>query len=174
MNDEKKFDKNVSDDYIFYFNDYDYSDDTNELIKKINDEKSIKKLTDIFDSLKNGEKLKDEKVKTESLDEAKERLVLDSEVIHTFTKGIESDQKIKRIYAFILLGVFIAQVVAFNVFFILVGMNILNFDNSTLNIYIVGAFLEIIFLIKIIVSYLFKDNITIPLSNVLEKNKPNK
>ena len=98
MNDEKKFDKNVSDDYIFYFNDYDYSDDTNELIKKINDEKSIKKLTDIFDSLKNGEKLKDEKVKTESLNEAKERLVLDSEVIHTFTKGIESDQKIKRIY----------------------------------------------------------------------------
>ena len=108
------------------------------------------------------------------MNEAKERLVLDSEVIHTFTKGIESDQKIKRIYAFILLGVFIAQVVAFNVFFILVGMNILNFDNSTLNIYIVGAFLEIIFLIKIIVSYLFKDNITIPLSNVLEKNKPNK
>ena len=170
----KKNEEVTSNNYFFDFDDEDDYDDTNELAIKIIDDKYTKKLTDIFNSLKKDEAVKDEKVKTESLDEAKERLLLDSEVIHAFTDSMKEDQKLKKIYASILLVVFIVQIIAFNVFLAFIGLGILDFDNSTLNIYIIGAILEMIFLIKIIVSYLFKDNITIPLSNVLEKNKTNK
>ncbi len=171
----KSGEESISNDLIFNFvDDVEDYDDTNELAIKVIDNDYTKKLTDIFDSLKKDEAVKAEKVKTESLDEAKERLFLDSEVIHTFTNNMKEDQKLKKIYASILLVVFIVQIIVFNVFFVLIGLGIFDFDNSTLNIYIISAILEVIFLIKIIVSYLFKDNITTPLSHVLEKNKTNK
>ena len=166
--------QSASNDILLNFVDTDDYDDTNELAIKVIDENYTKELTDIFDSLKKDEAVKDEKVKRESLNEAKERLLLDSEVIHAFTNNMKEDQKLKKIYASILLVIFIIQIIAFNAFLVFIGLGTLNYDNSTLNNYIIGAILEIIFLIKIIVSYLFKDNITIPLSNVLEKNKTNK
>ncbi len=53
-------------------------------------------------------------------------------------------------------------------------MGLLTYTEKTLNIYVGGGLIEVISLIAIIVKYLFKDNISLSLNSILEKNKKNK
>lgn len=157
----------------------DIGDDYNiDLSKEYNDiyyNNTIKKLSDIYSSLREQDLAKDkEEVKSESIDEAVERLKLDTEVIHSFTENAQDDRALKKKYAKILIWLLFIQLVFFNGIFILCGLGILNYTEKTLNIYIGGGLLEIISLVAIIVKYLFKDNISLSLNNILEKNKKNK
>lgn len=49
------------------------------------------------------------------------------------------------------------QLLATNVIFVLVGMNILKYSNFTINLYVSSCIVEIITLVTIIVNYLFSD-----------------
>ena len=67
-----------------------------------------------------------------------------------------------------------------NVIFILRGVNVLIFEDTTFNIFITATIAEIFSLVTIIVKYLFTDNLSQLLSNILtgvkedtEKNKNN-
>lgn len=156
----EEFSKNVDE---MYEDGYNY--------KKEEEERDI--LDDIFSSVKKEDKAKPEE-KAENVDERIERFKLDSEVIHTFTDGIKGDRKLKKGYAITLIVIFIIQLLVFNVIFVLCGREILTYNTTTLNIYITGGIIEVVALIKIIVSYLFKDNMTESLKSILEKNKTDK
>lgn len=149
-------------------------DDTNLLIEQSEKRKYNDELNTIFDTLNKKNLVKEEFDTTVTFDEARQRYELDSKVINTFIKNAEEDRKLKHTYASKLMNVFCIQLIMYNFIFILVGLKILHFESSTLNIFITGGVVEIIVIIKIIVSYLFKDNVTEALKNVLEKNKINK
>lgn len=109
-----------------------------------------------------------------NFDERLRRYELDEEVVHTFTDNAKEDRNLKKTYAFWLLVFFVLQLIAFNTVFIFKGLDKLSYDANTFNIYVMSGVVEIISLITIIVKYLFKDNITEALNNVLEKNKKDK
>ena len=58
--------------------------------------------------------------------------------------------------------------------FILQGAGILNYKDSTLNIFISGGIAEIYVLVRVIVKYLFKDNLTETLKIIISTNNTNK
>ncbi len=165
---ENKDEMNISD-----VNEFDF-DDTNLLIEQSEERKYNDALNSIFGTLNKKNSVKEEFDKTLTFDEAKKRYELDSKVINTFIKNADEDRKLKHKYAMWLMRVFCIQLLVYNSVFILVGTGILHFESTTLNIFITGGVVEVIALIKIIVSYLFKDNVTEALKNVLEKNKMNK
>ncbi len=154
-----------------------FSEETNEMYKNGYHYSSEEEERDILDSIFSSVKIEDKakpEEKSENVDERIERFKLDSEVIHTFTDGIKEDRKLKKGYAIVLIVIFILQLVVFNAVFILCGYKNLKYDATTLNVYIAGGIIEVVALIKIIVSYLFKDNMTESLKSILEKNKADK
>lgn len=146
-----------------YVNGYNYSvaeeynDILNDLFKQTNDQEKIKS---------------DEEPVT--FDERIKRFELDSEAIHIFTQNAELDRHLKKRYAFWVLLFLGLQLIAFNVIFILIGCNVIKYNENTINLYVTGGIIEIISLVAVIINYLFKDNISKSLNNVLEKNRTNK
>lgn len=55
--------------------------------------------------------------------------------------------------------------------FILKGCGVLSYSDSTFNIFISGGIAEVFVLVRVIVKYLFKDNLTNALNTILENNK---
>ncbi len=84
----------------------------------------------------------------------------------TFIQNINLDIKLKRIYAYILLGLLCFQLISVNVIFILKGLKKIEYNNTSFNIFIAGALIEVIALVAIIIKYLFKDNINEPLKTI--------
>ena len=148
--------------------------DDDEIFDKIIYRKNLDELNDIYSSLNKTELIKKDKNSHESLDEASQRLKYDGEVIHTFTENAKDDRRLKKIYAIWLMLFFLIQLITFNVVFILAGCKVLNYSENTFNIYVTGGLIEIVSLVVIIVKYLFKDNISGSLNNILEKNKTDK
>ena len=149
-------------------------------VKEVNDENALevfedkeyeKKLSNIFLTLKNKQKYDDDIKETYSLEEASVRLDLDTKAINAFINEAKQNSELKKVYAIILLLIFILQLIAFNTIFILAGLNILAFTETTLNVFVTGGLIEVIALITIIVKYLFNDNITESLNNILKNNK---
>lgn len=163
--------KDLQGDYIYDF-DLSTEDDILNMDELLNNERKYKdELQDIFKRTENktdNAYNEDESVKP--LDEVATRLEMDHEAINTFIDNIESDTKLKRSYAYWLLGLLFIQLIAVNAIFILRGLKILNYSDVSFNIFISGALVEVIALVAIVVKYLFKDNITEALNNILEKN----
>lgn len=137
--------------------------------------RAIDELSKIYGSLKETDSVKEkEHYNSESLDETVERLKLDSEVIHSFTANAADDRKLKTKYAKVLIIILGVQLIFFNAIFVVCGLGKLNYPESILKLYVGGGLLEIISLVAIIVKYLFKDNISLSLNSILEKNKKNK
>ena len=86
----------------------------------------------------------------------------------------------RQVYAKILVGILIVDLIVLNIIFILVGCGVLEYSNFAFNLFITGGIAEIFVLVKIIVEYLFKDNLTDTLkiiltnSNQRKKHKYNK
>ena len=95
---------------------------------------------------------------------------MNDKIIKLFSNNIEKDTQLKGKYAVILIIILIFQLVALNVIFLLKGFNIIKYSDSTLNIFITGGIAEIFFLVRTIVKYLFRDNITDSLNIILERN----
>lgn len=155
----------------FYFDEVGDRDDTRELIEKTKNNCYSKKLENIFLSLQDKDKAKDDMEDSQPFDEVTERYKLDAEVIHSFTDTVKEDRTLKKGYAISLIIIFVVQLFVFHFIFILSGCKILKFNDSTFNIYVGGSIIEVIALIKIIVQYLFKDNISQSIDSILEKNK---
>ena len=70
----------------------------------------------------------------------------------------------------ILVGILIGDLIALIVIFILVGCNVLKYSDFAFNLFITGGIAEVFVLVKIIIEYLFKDNLTGVLNIILTNN----
>lgn len=154
----------------------DYDDLDNYEYEKEENEKNINaiylnKLNNLYTSIRENQRIKKDKVLSEPFDETARRTEMDSQVINAFCEVIQKDTKLKFIYGAILIFLLGLQLIALNVVFILYGLNILKYSENIFQLFLVGTLGEIIALVTVIVKYLFKDNITKALDNILEKNK---
>nr|DAM85272.1 MAG TPA: hypothetical protein [Caudoviricetes sp.] len=133
----------------------------NYILKIFNTNSSKKKEINDFNNKERAEN---------TIDETSEKWNLNSKITNLFETKIESDTKLKRRYAMALIILLIITIVALNVWFVMKGLGILNFSDTTFNLFITGGLAEIFVLIKIIVKYLFDDNLTELLKLILDRN----
>lgn len=99
---------------------------------------------------------------------------MNDKIINIFVKNIDEDQKLRKRYATILIMILAIELIALIAIFMLKGLNILNYSDTTFNIFITGGIAEVFVLVRIIVKYLFKDNLTNALNIILENNNPSR
>lgn len=129
------------------------------------------RLIAIFNSLKETDRLtKSVETKPQTIDEVTKKWDMNDKVVELFADNIKKDTELKGKYAIILIIILIFQLVVLNVIFILKGINLLSYSDNTFNIFITGGIAEIFLLVKTIVKYLFKDNITNSLNIILKNN----
>lgn len=104
------------------------------------------------------------------INEVYKKWSMNERIIELFANNMERDQKLKEKYAVILIRILAIELVALIVIFILRGCNVLIYSDSTFNIFITGGIAEVFVLVRVIVKYLFKDNLTNPLNIILENN----
>lgn len=108
--------------------------------------------------------------KSSYVNEISKKWNMNDRILELFANNIEKDQKLKEKYAIILIVILAIQLVALIVIFILKGCGILNYSDSTFNLFITGGIAEVFVLVRVIVKYLFKDNLTSALNIILENN----
>lgn len=133
-------------------------------------ETSEKYKKEILEKIENKpETLKDDETKT-TVSEIENKWNMNNRIIELFSKNIENDQTLKEKYAIILIGILTVQLIALIVIFILKGCGILDYSDATFNIFITGGIAEVFVLVKMIVQYLFTDNLTEALKIILRNN----
>jgi len=95
---------------------------------------------------------------------------MNDKIVQLFVDNIGQDQKWRSRYAIILLVILALELIALTTIFILKGVNILNYSDTTFNIFISGGIAEVFILVKVIVEYLFKDNLTEALKIIITMN----
>lgn len=108
------------------------------------------------------------------IDEAKKKWNMNEKILNLFAENIQRDQELKEKYAIILIKMLKIQLYALLFIFILKGLGFLSYSDSTFNIFITGGIAEIFILVRVIVKYLFKDNLTNALNIILENNNQTK
>ena len=104
------------------------------------------------------------------VDEITKKWNMNDKILQLFGDNIERDQDLKEKYAIILIIILAIQLVALIIIFILKGCKVLEYSDSTFNIFISGGIAEVFILVRVIVQYLFKDNLTNALNIILENN----
>ena len=107
---------------------------------------------------------------SKSIDEVTEKWNMNRRILRIYEKGMEEDQDLRKTYAKILIGILIFTLIVLIVVFILRGADVLKYSDTTFNIFVTGGIAEVFLLIKTIVKYLFKDNLTQPINIILENN----
>lgn len=107
---------------------------------------------------------------TKPIDEVSKKWNMNEKILELFTDTIQRDQDLKEKYAVILIIILCIQLVALITIFILKGCEVLSYSDSTFNIFISGGIAEVFVLVRVIVKYLFKDNLTSALNTILESN----
>lgn len=95
---------------------------------------------------------------------------MNERIIELFANNIEQDQKLRSRYAKILIRILSVELIALILIFVLKGLGKLNYSDSTFNIFISGGIAEIFVLVRLIVKYLFKDNLTEALKIIITMN----
>lgn len=108
------------------------------------------------------------------INEINKKWAMNDKIIDIFVKNIDEDQELRKRYATILIIILAIELVALILIFVLKGLDILHYSDTTFNIFITGGIAEIFVLVRIIVKYLFKDNLTNALNIILENNNPAK
>lgn len=103
-------------------------------------------------------------------DESRAKWGANNKIIDLYSKNATKDRDLKDKYALIFVILLIIQLVVVCVVFILVGANILKYDEIVLNIFVSGSLLEIFAIVRIIVKYLFNDNLSEPLKIILKSS----
>lgn len=188
MTEKKDINKNDEafyDNYEFY-DDYDDASDISDLIRESELKEYNKKLNKIFDNINNVPENNNKKLKTkkfnfdvlmpleeegQSLDELQETLKTQKEVRTTFVNNAKTDRKLKITYGIVLIFMLLAQLITVNVIFVLGGLGILSYSDATFNIFIGGALIEVIVVIKIAVEYLFTDNISKTVNKMIDNHR---
>lgn len=70
--------------------------------------------------------------------------------------------------------ILIVELIALIVIFILKGTGTLNYSDATFNIFVTGGIAEVFVLVRVIVKYLFKDNLTEALKIIITTNNNRK
>lgn len=110
------------------------------------------------------------KEETKTIDEVSKKWNMNDKILNLFTNNIEKDQKLRQTYAKILIGILIVELLALITIFVLVGCEVLYYPDTTFNLFITGGIAEVFVLVRVIVKYLFKDNLTNALNIILENN----
>ncbi len=126
----------------------------------------------LFNSNDKEEIHEDTKNKNKPINELNRKWDMNDKIVNLFTDNISTDRTIRNTYAIILLIILGIQLVALTVIFILTGANVLHYSDATLNIYVTAGIAEVFVLIRVIVKYLFKDNISGLLNTIIENNNP--
>lgn len=108
------------------------------------------------------------------INEINKKWAMNDKIIDIFVKNIDEDQELRKRYATILIVILAIELVALILIFVLKGLDILHYSDTTFNIFITGGIAEVFVLVRIIVKYLFKDNLTNALNIILENNNPSK
>lgn len=135
-------------------------DDFNELLLQLNDDtNNIKEISEL------------DVVNEKEIDLpayiAKNKWHVYKEIAKIFTERSKNDNSLKERYSIILVGILVLQLVVMNIVFILRGADVLVFSDTTFNMFITSTIAEVFALITVIVKYLFTDNLTKLLSNIL-------
>lgn len=131
---------------------------------------NIRKMFDSKDRVSKVNEYKSEQIKP--INEINKKWDMNDRIVDLFTKNISKDQALREKYAIILIIILSLELIALIVIFILKGANVLNYSNSTFNLFITGGLAEVFVLVRLIVQYLFKDNLTNALNIILENNNP--
>ena len=129
----------------------------------------IIKMFDSKDRVSKVNEYKSEQIKP--INEINKKWDMNDRIIDLFTENISKDQALREKYAVILIIILSLELIVLIVIFILKGVNVLNYSNSTFNLFITGGLAEVFVLVRLIVQYLFKDNLTNALNIILENNK---
>lgn len=95
---------------------------------------------------------------------------INNRIVKLYEDNIEKDQEIRSFYAKMLIGVLAVELIALIGIFILVGLGKLKYSDTTFNIFINAGIAEVFVLVRVIVKYLFKDNLTDALNIILTNN----
>lgn len=130
-----------------------------------NDKEKIEKIDESIEKEKQGVGL-DEFV-------VKNKWQVYKDLVDVFKERNKNDNDLKKKYSKTLIKILISQLIIMNIIFVLKGLNILHFSDTTFNIFISATIAEVFTLVTIIVRYLFTDNLTELLKNLLsgEENK---
>lgn len=131
---------------------------------------NIKKLFDSKDKVTKINENNNEKIIP--INEINKKWDMNDRIIDLFIKNIGADQDLRKKYAVILIRILSIELIALIVIFVLKGLNILKYSDSTFNLFITGGIAEVFVLVRVIVKYLFKDNLTNALNIILENNNP--
>ena len=142
-------------------------------VMKKNDNQDITKLMNLlFDEQINVETT--EKInpvdEIKPVDEIQKKWDMNDKILNLFGKNIVQDQKLRRNYAIILILMLGIELLTLIVLFILGGCGVLHYSETTFNIFISGGIAEVFVLVRVIVKYLFKDNLTDALKIILTQN----
>lgn len=125
----------------------------------------------ILKKFKNSEKIQPEK--NQKLSEIDNKWNMYNKILKLYIENMEKDQELKGKYATILIIILAFMLIALIIIFILKGCGILEYSDTTFNIFITAGIAEVFVLVRIIVEYLFKDNLTNALNIILTNNKSN-
>lgn len=95
---------------------------------------------------------------------------MNDKIINSVTESVEADRNLRFIYAVILVVILGLELIALTTVFILTGRGILQYSDTTLNIFLSAGIAEVFVLIRVIVKYLFKDNLIESLNIILKNN----
>ncbi len=104
------------------------------------------------------------------VDEVEQKWLMNRKIIDLFVTNIENDQNLRNRYAIILIIILGIMLLSLLVIFVLVGRGVLTYSETTFNIFITGGIAEVFVLVRVIVKYLFKDNLTNALNTILRTN----
>ena len=105
-----------------------------------------------------------------TIDEVSKKWNMNEKILETFVCNIAEDQKLKQRYATILISVLIFQLIALITIFVLQGIGLLSYSDVSFNIFVTGGIAEVYVLVRVIVKYLFNDNLTDLLKIILRAN----
>lgn len=134
--------------------------------KRLNIPAEIDKLFDTKVEMKQIENQED----TKPIDEVTKKWGMNDKLVELFTDKIKVEKELKNKYAIYLIWILIAQLVFLNIWFVLKGFNVIRFSDTTFNIFITGGLAEVFLLVRVIVKYLFEDNLSELLKILVRSN----
>lgn len=108
------------------------------------------------------------------VDEVKKKWDMNDKIVELFVDNIGQDQTLRNRYAIILIVILAILLVALITIFVLKGAGVLNYSDTTFNIFVSGGIAEVFLLVRVIVKYLFKDNLTEALKIIITTNNNKK
>lgn len=109
------------------------------------------------------------KVSYKQEQEAREYLKNQSQVAEAFTNNTKTDRGLKKFYGIVLLFLLTVQLITVNVIFVLGGLKVLKYPSTTFDIFIMGSLIEVAIIVRIVVKYLFTDNISKTFNNMMRQ-----